>query len=185
MPSRRRLLAAGALALVGGAGCLGDVSGTGSTDGSTADTATDGGESTGPDATADDESTGADATATGERRVRITVTADGEERQLVTGADVATVGDVESARQGGYRVAVTLTDAGTEAFAAGLERVGAFDDPSAHELRTYLDGERLTAATLAPGLAAEIESGEWDGRFLVLVDDRAEAERVRAALAGE
>ena len=171
MPSRRRLLTAGALALVGGAGCLSDVSDTGSTDGSTTDPAT-GGEATDPD-----------PTAGGESRVRITVTGDGEERELVTGTDVATVGGVESARQGGYRVAVALTDAGTEAFAAGLERVGAFEDPSAHELRTYLDGERVTAATLAPGLAAEIESDEWDGRFLVVVDDREEAERLRAALA--
>ena len=185
MPSRRRLLAAGALAVAGATGCLGDVSGTGSTDGPTTDAAT-GGETTAADVTVtDDESTGADAAATGESRVRITVATDEEERELATGADVATVGDVESARQGGYRVAVALTDAGAEAFAAGLERVGAFDDPSAHELRTYLDGERVTTATLAPGLAAEIASGEWDGRFLVLVDEHEEAERLRTALAGE
>jgi hypothetical protein len=184
MPSRRRLLAAGALAAAGTAGCLGDVSGTGATDGST--TATGRGETTDADTTVtDDEPTGSDATATGESRVRITVAADGEERELVTGADVATVGDVESARQGGYQVAVALTDAGTEAFAAGLERVGAFDDPSAHELRIYLDGERVTAATLVPRLTAEIASGEWDGRFLVLVDEREEAERLRTALAVE
>lgn len=160
---RRALLSVAVAAAVGG--CLGDAGGRTETNGDTSTHTTP-------------------ATATTDGSVTITVADGSEERTLVTGEDIATVGDVAQARQSGYRVPVTLTDEGTSDFATGLERIGAFDDPSAHEIRTYLDGERLTTATLAPNLAAEIESGEWDGSFIVHVSERAEAERLHDALAG-
>lgn len=160
MPSRRQYLAASSLALVGGVGCLGAASG-----GETTETVT--------------EASGADT----DGRIRITVSDGDGELDLATGDDVASVGDAEKSRRGGYRVPVTLTDEGTETFADGLERAGAFDDPASHEIRTYLDGERVNAATLGNDLAAEMESGEWDGRFVVHVADRAAAERLGDALA--
>jgi hypothetical protein len=179
MVSRRQVLAAGCLALASGAGCS-EVR-----DALADDTTGDATETTTSDATETSE----DATDTDTADVsefRITVTDGDEEIELVTGTDVASVGEVEETRSGdGYRTPVTLTDEGTAAFADGLEEVGAFEDPESHRIRTYFEGELLYEATLGPGLADAIESGEWDGEFLLQVSDRETAEKLKTALENE
>lgn len=172
MPSRRTFLAASALALVGGAGCTGDSTVIGATDadGDDADTTDD-----------TDENDTETSEAGGD--VLFTVSDGDDEVELATYGDVATVGEVErSRRTGGHQLRVTLTDEGAAAFADGLDAIGAFEDPQAHEIRTYLDGEVIYAATLGPGLAAAIEDGDWDGEMLMQFDDRETAEEMRAAL---
>lgn len=184
MPSRRQVLAAGGLALVGGAGCtqVRDAVAAGDGDGTTAS------ETTTDDVTASETATGdAAATTTAsdeDTGFRIAVTdGDGGENDLVTGADVATVGEVERARTAdAYRLAMTLTDGGTAAFADGLERVGALDDPDSHRIRTYFRGELLYEARLGHDLANAMQTGDWDGEFLFHVTDRETAVKVRAAL---
>lgn len=163
MTSRREFLAAGTVAIGACAGCLDDPRVAEIVDRSTTvrDTETD-----------------------SANRIRIAVSDGDGERDLVTGDDVASVGEAEKSRHGGYRVPVTLTDDGTESFTGGLERVGAFDDPTAHEIRIYVDGERVNTATLGRDLADRMENGEWDGRFVVHVADREAAERLREALDG-
>ncbi|PSP56325.1 hypothetical protein BRC82_02195 [Halobacteriales archaeon QS_1_67_19] len=47
------------------------------------------------------------------------------------------------------------------------------------------DGERIHEAGIGPGLADAIESGEWDGSFVLRVSDREAAEQMRAALADD
>lgn len=179
MPSRRQVLAAGCLAVAGGAGCSqirdaveterGDGTETGGTDDAT---------QTG---NATEETTVAEADD-----LRITVTDGDDEVELATGRDVATVGDVQASRQGdGYWVPVTLTAEGTDAFADRLEQVGAFDDPDAHQIRTYFEGEMLYEATLGHDLIDAMETGKWDGSFLLTVTDRETAEQVRDALKDE
>jgi hypothetical protein len=180
--SRRRVLAASSLALAGCAGCLDYASVREAVDAGT--------DPTDSETTTDDGGTEADAaseptTDSAGDRLRIAVSDGDRERDLVTGADVASVGEVEQSRQGGYQVRMTLTDDGTAAFADGLDDVGAFDDPSSHEIRTYIDGERVQTATLGPDLAAVIENDEWDGRLLVRTSDRDAAERLTDALEGE
>ncbi len=198
MPSRRRLLAAGCLALAGGSGCAqvrravsaGDGgSETTADDETTAEEETTGGATTDDGATTDAETeTKTSAASPEEFRIAVTDGESGEdgddEAELVTGADVASVGEVEQARGGGYQLAIELTDEGTAAFADGLESVGAFENPTAHTIRTYFEGEMLTEATLGPGLADEIESSEWSGEFLFQVSERDAAEEVKAALDG-
>lgn len=197
MPSRRRVLAVGGLALAGGAGCVGESATSGA--GSAADaTATDTDRATTTDATTADGTTTTDATATDDATepgettasdasgLRIAVADDGEEVELATGDDVATVGEVGSSpRLDGYRLPLTLTDEGTETFLDGLERVGAFENPESHRIRTYFEGELLYEARLGRELADAMESGEWDGQFLFNVSDRETAEEVKAALEGE
>lgn len=171
MVPRRRFLVASSLAVGGGSGCLGNLPG-----GETTDTGS-------PTSGADTESSATTTSPTDSgSQVQITASNDDEEINLVTGDDVETVGEIERSRQSGYQLPVTLTDDGAEAFTSGLEQIGAFDDPSAHEIRTYLDGERITTATLGQELAAEIEAGEWDGRLLIHLSNRAELERLRDAL---
>jgi len=173
-PARRQLLAASSLAFAGCAGCLDYASVREAVD-------------AGTDPTDSEPTTGGDTeeVATTEApndRLRIAVSDGDGERDLVTGDDVASVGDVERSRQGGYQVRVTLTDDGTAAFRDGLERAGAFDDPASREIRTYLDGDRVQTARLGNDLAAAMERGEWDGRLLVGLSDREAAERLKDAL---
>lgn len=170
MASRRRVLAVGGLVLAGTAGCVGE-------------SATSGADRT-HEATDTSATTGAgETTATDGDRLRITVTDGDEEVELVTAADVATVGERQSPeRLDGYQLPVTLTDEGTEAFTDGLDHVGAFEDPERHEIRTYFGGELLYEAKLGPELADAMESGEWDGSFLLTVTDRETAAELKDAL---
>lgn len=177
MVSRRQVLAGGCLALTGSGGCsqIRDA---------VTDDATDGGE-TSDDDTTDVAETNDDTTETtaDADEFRITVTDADREIELVTGADVASVGEVAESRTGdGYRLPITLTDAGTDAFASGLEQAGAFTDPQSHRIRTYFEGERLYEAKLGPGLADAIESGEWGGEFLLTTTDREKARELKEAL---
>lgn len=177
MPTRRRFLAASSLAVVIGAGCLG-----GSLSGGSADAGPDG---DGNDAD-DDESAErtADSNAASDE-VLFTVTDGDEEVELATVGDVESVGDVQESRRVGYHVPITLTDEGADAFAEGLETIGAFEDPPAHEVRTHLDGEVIYTAKLGTGLAASIESGEWDGDMRLVSDSRETAEEMKNALEDE
>ncbi|WP_134669629.1 hypothetical protein [Halorussus marinus] len=178
-PARRRVLATGSLALVGGAGCLDYASVREAVDAGTEPT--DSETETADGGTETDSASESTVDGPGDR-FRIAVSESDGERELLTGTDVASVGDVEQSRQGGYQVRMTLTDDGAAAFTDGLERAGAFDDPGAHEIRTYLDGERVQTATLGRDLAAAMADGEWDGRLLVRVSDREAAERLRDAV---
>ena len=176
MPSRRRLLAASALALVGGAGCTGDSTVIGATDSDAA--ATDSG-------TVEDDGTESADTSEGGGNVLFTVSDGDEEVELTTYGDVATVGDIERSRHtGGYQLRVTLTDEGAAAFADALDAIGAFEDPKVHEIRTYLDGDVIYTATLGPDLAAAIEDGDWGGEMLMQFDDRKTGGEMQAALGG-
>ncbi|MFC7081392.1 hypothetical protein [Halorussus caseinilyticus] len=164
MPSRRQVLAAGCLAPAGGSGCsqVRESLAAGGTGGETTSGGTD----------TDDAS-----------EFRITVTDGDREVELLTGADVATVGEVEPARTAdAYRLPITLTDDGADSFADGLREAGALEDPDPHRLRTYFEGELLSEAKLGPGLAETIQSGEWEARFLFHVTDRETAQEVREAL---
>lgn len=178
MPSRRRFLAVGSLAVVAGSGCLG-----GALSGGSADADPDGGGSDTDDVESGETTDGSDAA--GDEAVLFTVTDGDEEVELATVGDAESVGDVAQSRQVGYHVPITLTDEGADAFAEGLETIGAFEDPSAHEVRTHLDGEVIYTAKLGSALAASIESGEWDADMLLVADSRETAEEMKGALEDE
>ncbi|MFD1514190.1 hypothetical protein [Halomarina rubra] len=199
MPSRRQVLAVGALFAVGGSGCLSDSPSDETSETEMATDAPNTGASDRDDGTTTTEtSTTQTATARGDTpmtdmndtakgsRLQMTVTHDGEERDLVTGSAVDTVDDIErDANSNKFVVPITLTDSGATTFTNSLEAFGAFEEPTAYELSTYFDGERITTATLGESLARVMESGEWDGRFVVSVADRATAERLRESFAAE
>lgn len=170
MPSRRRFLAAGTVALAGLAGCTDSVA-----------LGTKPGENASNDTTGDAD--GEEASDTAE--VLFTVSDGDEAVELATRDDVASVGEVEQSRTGdGYRLPVTLTDEGADAFADGLEAAGALDDPEAHEIRAHLDGEVIYSAGIGPNLAAAIADGKWDADPILLqVEDRETAGELRDFLA--
>lgn len=201
MPTRRRLLHTLPLAAaLGTAGCS-DVVGTdgpggddsesdddptSAGDGGTAGTDDADGESDDdtPDPTADGEDATPDSTAD-EATVRLAVTDGDGERTLVTGAEMGVSDDVRQQRGGGgYVLPVELTDAGRESFLDGLERAGALDAPTEHEIVTYFDGEARYRAALARNLADRMASGEWEGEFVMTFQDRDAARRAGDAIGG-
>jgi hypothetical protein len=116
--------------------------------------------------------------------VLLTVT-DGEgegEVDLLTVGGIAETGAVQESRGGAHVVPVELTETARESFRNTLARVGALDSPEAHEIRTYLDGEVLFTASISPGFAEAVQSGDWDGTFRLAVEEAANARRLRRRL---
>lgn len=189
--SRRTFLAASTLALVGGAGCTGDSTVIGAPSDNSGDAADDyensddGNENSSDESESGDGETDRAAASAESDDVLFTVSDGDEEVELATYGDVATVGEIEtSKRLDGYHLPMTLTDDGADAFADGLDAIGAFEDPTAHEISTHFDGGVIYTATLGPDLAAAIEEGDWDGEMLVQFEDREIADEMRAALDG-
>lgn len=113
----------------------------------------------------------------------MTISDGDEEVELITYGDVAAVGDVESVEgKKGYRLVIRLTDGGAEAFADGLDKIGAFQDPQAHELRAYLDGEVVYTATLSPNLAKAIKNDSWNGHIALYSDKKEDIEGIKEAI---
>jgi hypothetical protein len=169
MVSRRQLLCS--LPLVAVAGCT-ERAGVGSGPGTPTPTATDS-----PTPTDTPEPTLAPDT------VLLTVTDGESEVDLLTVGGVAEVGAVGEARTSAYYVPITLTGSARSSFAETLGEVGAYENPEAHDIRTYVDGEVVFTATLSPGLAEAIESGEWEGTFRLTTDEESTARTLHDALA--
>lgn len=120
------------------------------------------------------------------------------ESTLVAPGDV-TAAEAVAGRNGRPVVSVTLTEAGAESFAETLVDAGFTEDgvdacPAEEPTRndggycilTVVDGNVTKAAALGPGLARDIENGDFaDGQqFVMVVANQTEAERVAAALGG-
>ncbi|MCT9096555.1 hypothetical protein [Haloarchaeobius sp. HME9146] len=116
---------------------------------------------------------------------------------LVTKTDVAAVGTVEE-QNGMYRIPVTLTEEAGASFASALVERGFTGegvsscrwernrDDAGYCLLTVVDGEVTFAASLAPGLASSMESGDFeeDPRFILAAQSKEEAERIAEQLRG-
>lgn len=170
MPSRRELL--GTLPVVALAGCVGrDESGAPTPE---------------PDGTDTPTSTGSPTGTAGPTlapdTVLLTVTDGDSEVDLLTVGDIDETGAVDESSSGAYVVPVELTPEGETGFEETLADVGALENPEAHEILTYLDGEVVFTASIAPGLADAVESGDWGGEFRLAVEAEATARRLRQRL---
>lgn len=106
-----------------------------------------------------------------------------EEIEAVTYAQVESVDEVSEHERGdGYVVPVEFDDEGSDSFAEALETAGAFESPEDCEIRLYFDGELVHTAALGAGLAEAVEEGDFDGEFLMIVDDRETAEQLQARI---
>ncbi|MDG5775743.1 hypothetical protein VB773_16975 [Haloarculaceae archaeon H-GB2-1] len=117
------------------------------------------------------------------REKRFVVWLDGpDERHLLfDGGDVRNVGAVKE-RSGRYSVPITLSDEATASVSETFRTDGVDEDREAFEIVVEFDGEETGRYDIAGSLAAEIAEGDWDGQFLLVVDDRDTAEKVRQAL---
>jgi hypothetical protein len=176
MPSRRQLLSALASGVTAGtAGCSTGTRPTGASDDATV--------SVSPSTSRSPSTASATATprpGAGFRLVLIDRATD-TTTDLVTGDDVASAGEIRDTRSG-YGVPLSLTDAGTARFAEAFRAADVAAEASEHEIRLVVDGEDRSTFGVAPGLAHDIQSGEWDGELLVQVGDREAAERLRRAV---
>lgn len=111
------------------------------------------------------------------------------ERTVLTSDGVARVDPPVNASRGpGWRVALTLTDAGAERFASTLVDAGFTEnirgcpttdtrDDEGYCLLVLVDGEVTSASSLGPALARSIETGEFQDapRFVLAAENESEA----------
>lgn len=120
----------------------------------------------------------------GDADVLMTVSDGKDERELLTYAQTASVGEVEKAdRAGAYRIPVDFSESGLDSFRSGLEEIGALENPEEYETRTHYDGEIVYTARLSRGFADAVENGDFTGEnFPLLVDERATAGAMKTKL---
>ncbi|WP_276253531.1 twin-arginine translocation signal domain-containing protein [Halomontanus rarus] len=105
----------------------------------------------------------------------IGVTDGNEEREAVTYDQVDSIGKPVSSSRQGHTVPVQLTPEGTESYTAALEKAGALESPRDAEIVVYDGAGVHDTYSLGPDLAAEIESGEYDGEFVISFATESEA----------
>jgi len=176
MVSRRTLLVGGCMLLPGVAGCLDSEDSDEQDD---EDTDTENG---------DEDESGLTATDPDARFVSTfdlddatDQTADTEEITLATRGDVNELGSIEYREdEETYSLGVALTEDATDAFVDELEAIDGFDRPDQQELTVHGDDDELIdSSVLGAELADAMETGEWDGTFLITADDESTLEGVK------
>ncbi|MEZ3115425.1 hypothetical protein RYH80_05770 [Halobaculum sp. MBLA0147] len=184
MPSRRDALvgvAAATSVAVAGCGGLGVGGSSGETTGDT--TPSDGDTTgTGGDTIGSDGTTASTDAAPAAGSLTLTLRGPDTERTLFDEGDSAEVGAVRARQTGGYVVPLTLTAAAADRVSERFREAGVADDPDAFEVVVAVDGETVQQFGIAPSLADAIATGEYDGEFVLSLEDEATARRVRAAL---
>ena len=105
----------------------------------------------------------------------------GTDRHLFDGTDVESVGSVRN-RGGSFRLPVTLADGAADDVAERSRAAGVPETPGEFEVVQFHDGEAVGRFSIAPGLAAEIADGEWNGELLLTFARREQAAELRKAL---
>jgi hypothetical protein len=103
------------------------------------------------------------------------------DRRLFDGADVESVGSVRN-RGGSFGLPVTLADGATDDVAERFRAAGVPETPGEFEVVQFHDGEEVGRFGIAPGLAAEVADGEWNGELLLTFARREQATELREAL---
>jgi hypothetical protein len=184
MPSRRTLLGvagASALAVTSGCTALGSTGdGNGAADRSTS---ADGTEDAGRQTSADGNgATSRRTTDDGDPAFEVRLRGPGIDRTLFDEDDVAAVGTVRE-RRGAFGLPVTLTDGATATVGEAFRTAGVDDSPDEFDVVMVLDGDTSARFGVAPGLAAAVADGEWDGRLLLRLESRETATAIRETLA--
>ncbi|AGN01625.1 hypothetical protein L593_08400 [Salinarchaeum sp. Harcht-Bsk1] len=181
--SRRQLLGTigSGLALSLG-GCLSsDDDGGNDTDATSSDaTGTNGGSDQSVDGS-DRSGDGSSESGDGEGSLVVRLVGPDEEYRLFDRSGVATVGEVTRGNEAPY-VPVSLTEDRTATIVDLAQRVGLGDRHDAFEVVAVLDGEEIHRAQVGAELARDVQTGEWEGSFVVYARDAEEARRIRAAL---
>ena len=81
-------------------------------------------------------------------------------------------------------VSIELTSDGADEFVAGLDEIGALDEPVEHLIVLYYDGEAVYEGAIAPDLAAAMRDGSWDESSAIPVhaDSEEHARELRDAI---
>ncbi|MUV58371.1 hypothetical protein SAMN04487947_0638 [Halogeometricum rufum] len=107
------------------------------------------------------------------------------DRTLFTGAGVSRVGEVQKQRSGGYGLPVVLADATAAEVSEAFRAAGVGEDPDPFEVVLRYDGETVNRFGVSARLAADIAEGEWEGEFILMVEDRETAAEIRQTLADD
>ena len=103
---------------------------------------------------------------------------------LFDGSAIARVGEVTETQEG-VQLPIELTDAGTTAVVETFREANVAATPAEFEIQLLDGGEEFNRFTVSGGLASAVESGDWDGAFVMSLTDVATAERVRSRFVAE
>jgi hypothetical protein len=78
-----------------------------------------------------------------------------------------------------------LSDAATASVSEQFRAANVSENPGAFEIRMLDEDGQFNQFGISPGLAESIEAGEWNGEFVLTLEDRDSAQEVRAQLRGE
>lgn len=121
-------------------------------------------------------------TATARSTVTVRLLGPNVDRVLFERTAVRSVGEVRT-RDGRASLEVALSDAGAARVRDRFRTANVDDEPGAFEI-AVVDGQREIARFgVAPGLANETASDDWEGTVRLTFEQRSDAEAVRAALA--
>jgi hypothetical protein len=101
------------------------------------------------------------------------------DRQLFTGPDLATVGDVQQFEANQWGFSAQLSDAATERLSERFAAVGVADDPSRFQLQIRVDGKTRRELGVQSSFAEAVASEEYDGRFVFTFETEATATEVQ------
>ena len=111
---------------------------------------------------------------------------------LAADSDIAAVGEPQQGQATGWRVPVTLSENGTQAFSETLVETGFLEDGiqqcrdadagNRYCLVVYFEGEVVQTAGLGPRLAQTISDGDFNGQFTVGARNETQAQRIFQAL---
>ncbi|MBX0285058.1 hypothetical protein EGH22_01850 [Halomicroarcula sp. F28] len=106
------------------------------------------------------------------------------DQQLFDGSEVARVGEVNE-DSGTVQLPITLTDAGQTSLTEQFRSANVSENSGEFEMQLLDDGEEFHRFGIGSDLATAIEGEEWNGKFVIGVEDRDAAEAMRSRLLGE
>jgi hypothetical protein len=106
------------------------------------------------------------------------------DQRLFDNADITKVGEVGQ-QNGSFILPITLTENARSSISETFHTAGVRDNTDAFEIVLVSDDEEINRFGITPGLAESIAEGEWDGEFVLIFNDREEAEEIRDTLTAE
>lgn len=116
-------------------------------------------------------------------KLTATVSGPDGERTFFDQDGVAYVGDVrQQPNSDAYGLPVTLSSEATESASDAFREVGAVQSPGGATITMAVNGKETNTYDVAPDLAEDIETNEWEGLLLMEFEDEKSAETAKNGL---
>lgn len=102
---------------------------------------------------------------------------------LFDGSDIVRVGEV-AVTSGRVQLPLQLSDAATASMGEQFREANVSANPGNFEIQLLDEDGEINRFGITPDLARSIQQGEWNGEFVLTLEDRGAAEETRAKLLG-